>query len=317
MKNSTLFITVILTLFTSTIIAQSFPDGGFENKWQYFDNPTPGKSDYWDFVDGNFISTLNQLYELSGDQGDAPLTAFREENAYKGNYALKLVSNTMTFGEPLFLPGATGTLSINFIDLACILGQPFTHRPLQFSGYYKYNPVKGDSAAIEVFLKKSGKILGRGKMVVKQKVDVWTNFNISINYTSSSQPDSIVVIFAASAAYDFSSLETLMQCKGQNGSTLTVDEVSLGYQQGIQQTMMPEMEISLYPNPATDKMTLLLPEPVKGKICIYDYSGKEVKTLSINLNTLAIDLLELAAGSYFINIMEDNKLLTSKMFIKE
>ncbi len=77
------------------------------------------------------------------------------------------------------------------------------------------------------------------------------------------------------------------------------------------------MEISLYPNPATDKMTLLLPEPVKGKICIYDYSGKEVKTLSINGNTLAIDLLELAAGSYFINIMEDNKLLTSKMFIKE
>lgn len=316
MKKSTLLITVILTLFSSTIYAQSFPDGGFENKWDYFNNPS-GKSDYWDFVDGNFISTLNQLYELSGDQGDAPLTAFREENAYKGNYALKLVSNTMTFGEPLFLPGAAGTLSINFIDLACILGKSFTYRPLQFSGYYKYSPVKGDSAAIEVFLKKSGQILGRGKMVVKQKVDVWTNFNIPIKYTSSSQPDSIVVIFAASAAYDFTSLETLMQCKGQNGSTLIVDEVSFGYQQGIQQTLFPEIDIALYPNPATDIMTIRLPELVKGKICIYDYSGKEVKTLPINGNTLEIGLHELATGSYFINLMEEDKVVSSKMFIKE
>lgn len=317
MKKSTLFITIILTLFSRNIIAQSFPDGGFENKWKLFENATVGKSDYWDFVDGNFISTLNQLYELSGDQGDAPLTAFREENAYKGNYALKLVSNTMTFGEPLFLPGAGGTLSINFIDLACILGQPFTYRPLQFSGYYKYSPVKGDSAAIEVFLKKSGQILGRGKMVIKQTVDVWTNFNIPIKYTSSSQPDSIVVIFAASAAYDFTSLETLMQCKGQNGSTLIVDEVSFGYQQGIQQALIPEMEISLFPNPTSDMMTIRLPEPVKGKLCIYDYCGKEIKTLSINGNSLTIDLHELAVGSYFINLEEDNKVITSKMFIKE
>jgi hypothetical protein len=56
MKKSTLFITVILTLFSSTIIAQSFLTEVLKNKWQYFDNPTPGKSDYWDFVDG----TLSQ-----------------------------------------------------------------------------------------------------------------------------------------------------------------------------------------------------------------------------------------------------------------
>ncbi|MDD2622137.1 MAG: T9SS type A sorting domain-containing protein [Bacteroidales bacterium] len=317
MKNSTLLFSCILCLLGHTLSAQSYPDSGFENNWQLFENNTPGKSDYWDFVDGNFTATLNQLYELSGDQGDAPLTAFREENAYEGNYALKLVSNTMIFGEPLFLPGAAGTISINFIDLACILGQAFPYRPLQFTGYYKYSPVKGDSAAIEVFLKKSGQIVGRGKMLVYQTVDTFTNFNIPIQYSSAVQPDSVVVIYAASAGYDFTSLETLMQCKGQDGSTLIVDGVAFSYQQGIKQAIMSENTFLLYPNPVKGKLSIILQKQIKGEISIYDYVGKEVKTIAFTGSTLEIDLSELAAGSYFVNLMENNHVMASKMFIKE
>ena len=297
--------------------AQTFQDGSFENNWQYFDNPTAGKSDYWDFKDGYFLSTLNQLSELSGDQGDAPLTAFREENAFEGNYAIKLVSNTMIFGESLFLPGVAATLHIDFINLDCILGKSFTYRPLQFSGYYKYQLVKGDSAAIEVFLKKNGARIGGGKMVIHQNVTEWTHFSFPITYTSQATPDTVVVIFAASAGYDFSSIEKMMQCKGQNGSTLCIDEVAFEYVQGVKELLMPETEITLFPNPVQNSLSLEVNDNINGSIVICDFTGKEIIRYPINGNTLNVNISDLASGSYFINLFANDKLISSKQFVKE
>ncbi|MDR2406982.1 MAG: hypothetical protein LBE13_02555, partial [Bacteroidales bacterium] len=78
-----------------------FPDGGFENCWEWNENPTQGKSDYWDFKDNYLLSTLNQLHELEGDMGDAPLNTFRVEgaDAYNGQYSVKVASTQMVFGE--------------------------------------------------------------------------------------------------------------------------------------------------------------------------------------------------------------------------
>ncbi len=316
MKKVGLFLSLTVCMMLS-MNAQTFPDGSFENNWEYFENPTPGKSDYWDFKDGYFITTLNQLHELSGEQGDAPLTAFRDGDAIDGNYALKLVSNTMTFGEDLFLPGAAGTLFIDFINLDCILGEPFTHRPLQFNGWYKYQLVKGDSAAIEVFLKKNGAKIGGGKMMIYNNVNAWSQFSIPITYSSQSTPDSVVVIFASSAGYNFSSIETLMQCKGQDGSTLYVDDVSFGYVQGVKELIMPEMELIMSPNPVQDKLRIQTTENVKGHVIMYDFSGKEIGRYSFEGNTLSVDISAFASGSYFANLIVNNKVVSSKQFVKE
>lgn len=300
-----------------TLCAQTFPDGSFEKNWEFFTNPNPGKTDYWDFKDDYFLSTLNQLHELSGDQGDAPLTAFRTEDAIDGNYALKLVSNTMTFGEKLFLPGAAATLHIDFIGMDCIMGKPFTHKPLQFTGWYKCQLVKGDSAAIEVFLKKGGTKIGGGKMVIYSDVNAWTKFNISIDYSQQSTPDSIVVVFAASAGYDFTSIATLMQCKGQDGSTLYIDDVAFGYEQNVRELMMPETVIIVSPNPAKDNLKLSFEQAINATIFVYDYTGKEIERAIVNGDSYQLNVAKYAKGSYFINVLVNDKLITSKQFIKE
>ena len=211
---------------------QLFPDGNFEDCWQYFQNPTPGKSNYWDFKDNYFLSTLNQLHELSEPWGNAPLTAFRLDGSdvYEGNYSLKLVSNTMFLGsQPIFLPGVAATMEVDILPIGCVLGEPFTYRPKNIKGYYQYFPVNGDSAAIEIWLQKNGTVLGRGKQVIKNSVPIWTEFIVPISYTSNDMPDTIVVIFTASADYDVTNIEALMQCKGQVGSTLYLDNVEFEY----------------------------------------------------------------------------------------
>lgn len=223
----------------------------------------------------------------------------------------------MVFGEDLFLPGAAGTLYIDFINLDCILGKPFTHKPLQFTGWYKCSLANGDSAAIEVFLKKSGNKIGAGKLVIDTNVNTWSQFSIPITYTSESTPDSVVVIFAASAGYDFTSIETLMQCKGQNGSTLFVDDVAFGYEQGVKQLLMPKKDMFLFPNPVADKLTIKFNEFVDGQLIIYDNLGREVESFLINSNNRIVDVGNYAAGSYFINLFEKGKLISSKQFIKE
>ena len=210
----------------------TFPDGEFENCWDYFENPTPGKDDYWDFKDNYFLSTLNQLHELSGPWGDAPLTVFRLDGSdvYQGNYSLKLVSNTMILGgETIFLPGVAATMEVDVLSIGCVLGEPFTYSPKNIKGYYQYFPVNGDSAAIEIWLQKNGTVLGGGKQIIKNSVPNWTEFIVPISYTSNDTPDTIVVIFTASADYDFTSIVTLMQCKGQVGSTLYIDDVKFEY----------------------------------------------------------------------------------------
>jgi hypothetical protein len=216
---------------------QPFPDGGFENCWKWYTNHTLGKAAYWDFNENYFLSTLNELHELEGNMGDAPLTAFRLEgnDAYEGNYSLKLVSNPMALGgSSFFLPGvaATRSLSLQFFpNWDCILGESFASRPIGITGYYKYAPVNGDSAAIEVCLKRNGTELGRGKQVITSTISNWTMFNIPITYTSNGTPDSIVVIFASSAKYDLTGgfLGYLPQCEGQAGSALCLDKIEFDY----------------------------------------------------------------------------------------
>ncbi|MDR0606227.1 MAG: PCMD domain-containing protein [Bacteroidales bacterium] len=230
---------ILLTAFIAVAVglkAQNdpFPDGGFENNWEKYENPVQGKASYWDFKDNYLLSTLNPFYELSGDMGDAPLTAFREEggDVYNGNYSLKVVSDQMTFGgTSIFLPGVAATLYINFNPVDCILGQPFTSRPTAIKGFHKYIPVNGDSAAIDVRLKKNGVVLGSGKQVIYSEVSTWTQFDIPINYVSNETPDTIVVIFASSANYDFTSLATLLACQGQIGSALYLDDIEFDYTQ--------------------------------------------------------------------------------------
>ena len=276
---------------------------------------------YWDLKEESFISTLNQLYELDGAQGIAPLTAFREEDAYEGNYSIKLVSDTMVFGNQcIFLPGAIGTLLIDFIGIECALGTPFNGKPTSLSGYMKYLPVNGDSGAIEVVLLNNahgGIVVGRGKQVFNSAVNAYSEFNIEIEYTGQYDPDSIIVLASASAAYDFTNIDSLMKCKGQIGSTLYLDNLTFNYSDNVKECLMPEVNMMLTPNPAVDQISITVSEEIKGQVMIYDMSGKCIANTGINGQKINIDASTYANGTYIVNIVSNNQVVASSRFIKQ
>jgi len=298
---------------------QNIPDGGFENCWIEKD-PRNGKPKFWDFKADFFFTSLNaDLYTLPEFLGNAPLTAFRETaDAYQGNYSLKLVSAAMAsdYG-PIFLPGAMGNINIDIISVDCTLGRPFTSRPSAIKGWHKYIPVNKDSAAIEIVLKKGGKKIGEGKQIIKEGVPNWATFNVPITYTSDQTPDSIIVVFSSSAAYDFTDIETLMECKGQVGSTLYLDEIELEYVVGIKEIFDPAIQMSVYPNPSKENVSLNIAKETNGTVIIYDYLTRKIGEYSINGTQIDIDIQDYAAGSYLINVIENGKVITTNRFVKE
>jgi len=76
--------------------------------------------------------------------------------------------------------------------------------------------------------------------------------------------------------------------------------------------------ISVYPNPASDNITVDL-EKLQNKnaqISIYDVTGKLVRSYSTAGNRLSINRDGLQSGMYFISVIADDKKYTSKLIIK-
>ena len=314
------FFIAAFALMNVNVKGQYIPDGGFEDCWVEKD-PKNGKAKFWDFKSGYFFITLNaDLYTLPAYLGDAPLTAFRETSGvYEGKHSLKLVSNTMEWEEGrIFLPGAMGNINIDVLNFDCSLGRDFTHRPLTLKGYFKYAPVSGDSAIMEIQLKKkNGTVLGKGKQVIKGAVSDWTEFMVSVNYTSNDTPEEIVIVFSASAAYDFTNIYTLLQCQGQKGSTLYLDEIQLDYSVGITEMFDPGIKINVYPNPSKERVSLQIAKETNGTVFIYDYLTRKMGEYPIQGTQIDIDIQDYVAGSYLINVIENGKVITTSRFVKE
>jgi hypothetical protein len=309
---------------------QKFPDGGLENCWRTVTpHPSTLKKPYWDFNKNYFLTTINSLHGLTDEEGIAPLTAFRlTDDVYDGQYSLKLVSGTMIVGDDiLFLPGAAGTLEIiidpddpNGVGGDCILGEPFTSKPSALTGYYKYAPVNGDSAAVEVQLKRDGNVIGSGKQITKGTVTSWAKFKVPITYTSEETPDTIIIIFSASADYDFTNVKTLMECKGQVNSTLCLDELEFEYDSihvGVKEMFATAIQLSVFPNPSKENVSLQIAKETNGTVIIYDYLTRKVGEYFINGTQIDIDIQDYATGSYLVNVIENGRVITTKRFVKE
>lgn len=77
-------------------------------------------------------------------------------------------------------------------------------------------------------------------------------------------------------------------------------------------------EINLFPNPATDKISIAMPENYSGGTAVvFDLTGKAIIRRSFSGNKMEIDLAEFAAGTYFLEIRDMNGMVAGKKeFVK-
>lgn len=249
---------------------------------------------------GGFWATLNALADLGG-----PVTVERVTDACQGEYAAKLTTKNFT---SLLVSGflASGTFNQNNLANPLTIGSPFTLKPVSFSGCYKYTPVSGDSAALISILTRwntqtnsRDTLASAGGITATPQAD-YVNFNYTYEYFSQETPDSIQVVFSASADG--------ANNNGQVGSTLWVDNINLSILNGLTLPMMPEGIVSCYPNPATEQVYINL-ENIKGPsdLKVFSADGKLLLQTPVKPGSNTIQLAGLPYGALLYTINQNDK----------
>jgi len=269
------------------------------DSWVMFDsiyfNNTLGENpslipnhDMEDWIDYEALALID-WYTVNGFLYSMDLESVSQsEDAYAGTYSAKLEAHAVYDNE---IPGYLSIGEITFDDEDPILGIPYAYQPTYLTGYYKYMPMADDNAIAMVEMRASDAVVGGNSMVLAASAD-WTYFEVPINY--SAVPDELELIFTT----------------GSNaGSVLYLDEVDFDFSTSVKENEV--LEITIYPNPATDYAFITLGE--KSEIIqIFDVQGKLVKSITVDNSTIKIDLSEFNAGLYFVKTngsTESTKLL--------
>ena len=319
------FMLSVLSLSAQQLKQKQLPNSNFESGWT---NESGENGTYLEFQTEYFY-TLNSLYALDNAHGPADLTAYRDGNAQQGNFCIKLKSGYIPLGDKIvFLPGMVGTISEEFVDRFIneggnvpILKDWFDcATPHAMKGWYKYNPVGGDSALIAIgFYIGGGEPVFVAQEIIKNSTNNWTEFTVCIpkQYWNEEFTE-IQVLFVASAGVNFKKLD---ECKGQLGSILWIDNVSLDYTcescdpVGIQQNLLSTLAAKSFPNPATDVLNIELNENFNGKVVVYNIAGSVVQEEMINGTEIQLNTSSLATGNYIYKLMTGNTIFAQGKFV--
>jgi hypothetical protein len=271
--------------------------------------------------DDNFLGTLNELASIPDPIGPGPVTVYRVEDAKSGTYAAKLTSEFFGNDINVFIPGMLGTAKMDAPNIRAILGKPCVNcRPSRFSGYYKYSPINEDSCTALILVSrwnaetKKRDTIGYGSMIEQNPVPGYIKFDIPVTYTGINDPsDSLTILLISSAGF---SIYNFMGCDGQIGSSMWVDELILEYPMGIQQSLMPEVAVNCYPNPAKDMLNVDLSKNVKNGILeVFTLQGQAIGKYALNEMRNQIPVYSFTSGTYYYKLTQENSILNTGTFI--
>ena len=278
------FFTLLVALFVTvvTIAQDTIPNPGFD---YWTTNPVP-QYDY-----PNNWNTLNPLTSVLGIY-----TAFKESaNVHSGTYCIKLVTKSIG-GQTA--PGLVTTGKINSGSGTIDGGIPINSRPTALNGWYRYQPVAGDSAALEIHLFKwnlgthSHDEIGTGMKMVGDSGTTWTSFSIPVSYTSGATPDSVQLLFFASGNTP------------QINSTLFLDDLSYDFASGINETEI--RSLAIYPNPSNGVVTIDNREMSASEIQLFSTQGKLERTIALREGMNTLDLADMPKGFYVVRATGHN-----------
>lgn len=295
MKRTTYLFALLLGVTTSPLFAQ-IPNAGFE-AWDSLTlvngirvyNPVD-----WNSSNINFVSS------------NAPQTVQMTTDAHSGNYAVKLTSAVDEEQLPATYLYSGYAMGENANDPTADKF-PLQGRINGFEGYFKYIPnFEEDSFSIFLALYREGQYVGQAYVLMGTPTSTYAKFICQVNYSASiPAPDSAKLIIDPSIF------------GGSEGSVLYLDDLSItyGFASGTSETTK-QPEITLYPNPATEEMTLLGYNPKRP----YGYQlsgidGKIIQSGNLTDNTLNINFLQ--SGLYILTLINDEGLASKHKFVKQ
>lgn len=320
MKKIFLLSIALFTLHTG-FTQVTVPNGNLEN-WHKvtvsaslnYDQPGVDENDNW-------ITTLNDLMTIPAPIGPGPVTVFKSTDAHTGNYAAKLVSGKLTFiPNDIFIPGMLGTCKMLMTSNKALLGRGCVDcKPTKFSGYFKSSPVNGDSVCAVILVSKWNAAtkhrdtIGYGAQYFKGEVATYQKFEVPVTYYNSEASDSITLLCVSSGGFN---AVKFTEAKGQVGSTMYVDDLVVENASGIQQSLMPEVGVTTYPNPATEEMHVDLTKALKnGSFEVYNVQGKLVAVHMLSQIKNTVSVRNMTPGTYYFRVLEGTSLYNTGSFI--
>jgi hypothetical protein len=164
-----------------------------------------------------------------------------------------------------------------------------------------YSPIDDTSYTVGI----AGTIIPGGTIV-----NNWTTQTLQFQYQDVSNPDTIVIVAASS-----DSLLGISQSSQYVGSTLSIDAIVFNYPAGISEVFYMNNDVILYPNPASDFLTIKSKNGDKAKSLIYDISGRLISTDELIYGVAKIDLTKFENGLYICKVIdENNKIIFTDKF---
>ena len=262
-------------LISGGVQTTTLPNHSFEN-WTNVSSETP---DNW--------YTLNSLLIGAGIEN-----ATKTTDANSGSYAIEMTTKILDLDT---IASFLSNGPINFGANNPFMPMPYAATPTTFSGAYKYTPINGDLAFLQVQFFASGTMIG---FHVESLTDQNTFTPFSSALTIAGTPDSVSIIGYSG--------ET-------PGSTLILDDLSFsGNNVSLEEFV--EMEVNMHPNPAKSKVMIKANGLFNYEII--DLTGNIVSNRNNIQNAIEIDIDHLNVGSYFVHISNETTTETHKLIIQ-
>lgn len=84
---------------------------------------------------------------------------------------------------------------------------------------------------------------------------------------------------------------------------------------GINETTI-NLELSVYPNPTTNYLTLKVDKTEGLTFQLYDLQGKVITSKKVNIATTTVAMENLPAATYFLNVVKNNQIVKTFKIIK-
>ena len=309
MKKQLLLLFTALLIFTNTNAQTTPPNGGFEtwqNRTLLFNPLIPIEvPTSWSTFD-SLANTLNFLF----GQSTAIQKTVTKNTTIKNTGTASAMLTTKTFpGINVAIPGiltnAVVTLDAS-MDISFSGGTAITQRVSKAASFIRYAPATADSGSflVEVINRTFGKdsVIGSGGLQFGAK-SVFTKIEVPIDYISTTLPANLLRYFFTN------SNDTV-----QNSSTLYVDDVSYTTTTGITEALMNDIEITAFPNPAIDVLSIKASSDDELVFELYAIDGKVLQHKTFS-KTTEIRIADLASGLYLYTVKNKDQAIIKKASI--
>lgn len=279
---------VLLAIFSTVVFGQSIPNNKFEN-WESFggyENP-----ENWDTPNAE-ISLLGQA------------TVSKSTDAYSGSFSAKLETKNLVLADaPGLITLADFSVDITTLEFEFKGGLPLQENVARLSGMYKYSGAGSDSASVVIYNYKRDNegIIDTIGVGIKSlgDADAWTSFTVQMEVLNSNIPDTFNVIILSSGE------------SFKAGSVLLVDSLTIETNTGILSLDRKKEDISIYPNPATEQVTLEMNSSANNRVVqVYNYMGSYIMQKEFNNKSVSIPVSNLPAGYYNFRIVQINNIVS-------